>query len=293
VETALKAARKWGYTVKGVETDKAEIIACADNFHGRTIAIVGMSTEPQYREGFGPFPPGFKIIPYGDARALADAITPDTVAFLVEPIQGESGVHIPPDGYLRQSYDVCKKNNVLFMADEIQSGLGRAGKLFAHQWEGIRADVVILGKALAGGMYPVSAVLSGREVLGVFKPGDHGSTFGGNPLACAVARESLRVLVDENLFERSVELGEYFKGRLQRIESDLVREVRGRGLFIGVELKPEAGGARRYCEALKERGLLCKETHEHVIRFAPPLVVKKEELDWALGHIEGVLSAGP
>jgi len=290
VETAIKAARKWGYTVKGVEPEQAEIIACADNFHGRTIAIVGMSSQAQYRFGFGPFPPGFKIIPYGDAQALAGAITPNTVAFLVEPIQGESGVHIPPDGYLRQVAGICKKNNVLFIADEIQSGLGRAGKLFAHQWEGVRADAVIVGKALSGGMYPVSAVLSDRDVLGVFEPGDHGSTFGGNPLACAVAREAVRVLIEEKLFERSVELGEYFKGRLQRIESDRIKEVRGRGLFIGVELKPEAGGARRYCEALKERGLLCKETHEHVIRFAPPLVVKKEELDWALGHIEDVLS---
>ncbi len=289
VETAIKAARKWGYTVKGVEVDKAEIIACADNFHGRTIAVVGMSTEPQYREGFGPFAPGFKIIPYGDAAALAEAITPNTVAFLVEPIQGESGVNIPPDGYLRQVAEICKKNNVLFMADEIQSGLGRAGKLFACEWEGVRADVAIVGKALAGGMYPASAVLADREVLGVFRPGDHGSTFGGNPLACAVAREAVRVLIDENLFERSVELGDYFKGRLQRIESDMIAEVRGRGLFIGVELKPKAGGARRYCEALKERGLLCKETREDVIRFAPPLVVKKEELDWAFEHIEDVL----
>ena len=290
VETALKAARKWGYTVKHVEYGKAEIIACAGNFHGRTIAIVGMSTEPQYRDGFGPYPAGFKVIPYGDADALAAAITRNTVAFLVEPIQGESGVNIPPEGYLRRAADICRQNNVLFMADEIQSGLGRAGKLFAHHWEGVRADVAIVGKALSGGMYPASAVLSDREVLGVLGPGDHGSTFGGNPLACAVAREALRVLIDENLFERSVELGEYFKGRLQRIESDTVKEVRGRGLFIGVELKPEAGGARRFCEALRDRGLLCKETREHVIRFAPPLVVKKEELDWALEHIEQVLT---
>ncbi|HEY4691406.1 MAG TPA: ornithine--oxo-acid transaminase [Anaerolineae bacterium] len=292
VETALKAARKWGYTVKGVEADQAEIIACGDNFHGRTITIVSMSTEPQYRFGFGPFPPGFKTIPYGDARALADAITPNTVAFLVEPIQGEGGVHVPPEGYLKQAAEICRKNNVLLIADEIQTGLGRAGKLFAHHWDGIRADVVIVGKALSGGMYPVSAVLSDREVLGVFEPGDHGSTFGGNPLACAVARESIRVLVEENLFQRSAELGDYFKGRLQRIESDKVKEVRGRGLLIGVELKPEAGGARRYCEALQERGLLCKDTRENVIRFAPPLVVTKEELDWALGHIEDVLSNG-
>jgi ornithine--oxo-acid transaminase len=293
VETAIKAARKWGYTVKGVpdsEVGQAEIIACADNFHGRTIAIVGMSTEPQYRQGFGPFPPGFKIIPYGDAKALEEAITPNTVGFIVEPIQGESGVHIPPEGYLKRAANICKKNNVLFIADEIQSGLGRAGKLFACQWEGVRPDIVIIGKALSGGLYPISAVLADREVLDVFRPGDHGSTFGGNPLACAVAREAIRVLIDEKLFDRSVELGDYFKGRLQRIESDRIKEVRGRGLFIGVELQPEAGGARRYCEALKDRGVLCKETHQHVIRFAPPLVVKKEELDWALGHIEEVLS---
>lgn len=272
-----------------VKAAGAEIIACTDNFHGRTIAIVGMSTEPQYRFGFGPFPPGFKIIPYSDAKALAEAITPNTVGFIVEPIQGEAGVHIPPDGYLREVADICRKNKVLFIADEIQSGLGRAGKLFAHQWEGVRADMVIVGKALSGGLYPVSAVLSSKEVLGVFKPGDHGSTFGGNPLACAVAREALKVLVEEKLFDRSQELGEYFKGKLQRIESPHIREVRGRGLFIGVELYPEAGGARRFCVALKERGLLCKETHENVIRFAPPLMIKKEDLDWAYGHIEDVL----
>jgi ornithine--oxo-acid transaminase len=290
VETALKAARKWGYTVKGVPDGQAEIIACADNFHGRTIAIIAMSTEPQYRSGFGPFPPGFKIVPYGDAAALAKAITPNTVGFLVEPIQGEAGVKLPPAGYLREAHAICQRNNVLFMADEIQSGLGRAGKLLAHHWEGIRADVVIIGKALSGGLYPVSAVLSSKEVLGVFKPGDHGSTFGGNPLACAVAREALRVLMDEHLIERSRELGEYFKGRLQRLESPHIKEVRGRGLFVGVELHPEAGGARRFCVALKERGLLCKETHENVIRFAPPLIVTKEELDWALGHIEEAIN---
>jgi ornithine--oxo-acid transaminase len=289
VETAIKAARKWGYCVKGVEADRAEIIACAGNFHGRTIAIVGMSTDPQYREGFGPFAPGFKLIAYGDVDALEAAITPNTVAFLVEPIQGEAGVVLPPEGYLKRAAEICKANNVLLITDEIQSGLGRTGKLFAQYWEDVRADVVIIGKALSGGLYPVSAVLSDREVLGVFKPGDHGSTFGGNPLACAVAREALHVLIDEGLIERSAALGEYFKGRLQRIESDVVKEVRGRGLFIGVELKPEAGGARRYCEALKERGLLCKETHENVIRFAPPLVVKKEELDAAYLPIEDAL----
>ena len=292
VETAIKTARKWGYMTKGVPRHKAEIIVCENNFHGRTTTIVGMSSEPQYKDDFGPYDGGTRMIPYGDLKALEKAITPHTVAFLVEPIQGESGVNIPPDGYLKRVAEICKQNNVLFMTDEIQSGLGRAGKLFAHQWEGVRADVVIIGKALAGGMYPASAVLADREVLGVFRPGDHGSTFGGNPLACAVAREAIRVLLEENLFERSVELGEYFKGRLQRIESDVIEEVRGRGLFIGVELKPTAGGARRYCEALKERGLLCKETRENVIRFAPPLVVTKEELDWALGHIEEVLSSG-
>jgi ornithine--oxo-acid transaminase len=290
VETAIKAARKWGYTAKGVPDGQAEIIVCAENFHGRTTAIVGFSTEPQYRAGFGPFAPGFRIIPFGDADALEQAITPQTVAFMVEPIQGESGVHIPPDGFLKRVRDICTKNNVLFIADEIQSGLGRAGRLFACDWEGVRPDMVIIGKALSGGVYPVSAVVSSREVLGVFQPGDHGSTFGGSPLACAVARAALRVIREENLCERSAELGEYFKGRLQRLESPHVKEVRGRGLFIGVELWPEAGGARRFCEALKERGLLCKETHEHVIRFAPPLVVKKEELDWALEQIEAVLS---
>jgi ornithine--oxo-acid transaminase len=290
VETAIKAARKWGYTVKGVPEGQAQIIVCAENFHGRTITIVGFSTEPQYRTGFGPFTPGFTVIPFGDVDALEQAITLDTVAFMVEPIQGESGVHIPPPGFLKRARDLCTQNHVLFIADEIQSGLGRCGKLLACEWENVRPDVAIIGKALSGGVYPVSAVLSSREVLGVFKPGDHGSTFGGNPLACAVAREALRVIVDEKLCERSAELGEYFQGRLQRIESAHVKEVRGRGLFIGVELKPEAGGARRFCEALKERGLLCKETHQHVIRFAPPLVVKKEELDWALEQIEAVLS---
>ena len=292
VETAIKAARKWGYTVKGVPDGQAEIIACADNFHGRTITLISMSTEPQYRFGFGPFTPGFKIIPYGNPKALAEAITPNTVAFMVEPIQGEAGVHIPPIGSLREAYEICRKNNVLFIADEIQSGLGRTGKLFAHHWDDFRADMVIVGKALSGGLYPVSAVVSSKEVLGVYQPGDHGSTFGGNPLACAVARESLKVLVDENLIDRSAQLGEYFKGCLQRIESPYIKDVRGRGLFIGVELYPEAGGARRFCVKLKEHGLLCKETHEHTIRFAPPLIVKKEELDWACEHIEAVLMNG-
>jgi ornithine--oxo-acid transaminase len=290
VETALKAARKWGYQAKKVPTGQAEIITCSGNFHGRTITIISFSTEASYREGFGPHTAGFVTVPYGDAAALERAITPNTVAFMVEPVQGEAGVVIPPAGYLKKVREICTRHNVLFIADEIQSGLGRCGKLFACEWEQVRPDVMIIGKALSGGFYPVSATLASREVLGVFRPGEHGSTFGGNPLACAVARESLRVLVDEGLVERSAELGQYFLGRLQRIESEHIREVRGRGLMIGVELKPEAGGARRFCEALKGQGLLCKETHENVIRFAPPLVVKKEELDWALERIEPVLT---
>ncbi|MGB9722807.1 MAG: ornithine--oxo-acid transaminase [Chloroflexia bacterium] len=292
VETALKAARKWGYTVKGVPADRAEVIVCAGNFHGRTITIISFSSEPQYREGFGPLTPGFVTIPYGDARALEEAITPHTVAFLVEPVQGEGGVIVPPEGYLRQVREICTRHNVLLMADEIQTGLGRCGKLLACDWEGVRPDVLILGKALSGGFYPVSAVLASWEVLGVFRPGDHGSTFGGNPLGCAVAREALRVTVEEKLPERAAELGAYLLGRLSRLESEHIREVRGKGLLIGVELQAEAGGARRFCEALKEHGLLCKETHEHVIRLAPPLVVTKEELDWALERLEAVLTRG-
>ena len=290
VETAIKAARKWGYTVKGVARDRAEILVCAGNFHGRTTTIVGFSTEPQYQDGFGPFTPGFRIIPYGDPQALEAAITPNTVAFLVEPIQGEGGVIVPPAGYLKAVREICTAYHVLWMADEIQTGLGRTGRLFACDWEKVRPDVLIIGKALSGGFYPVSAVLASREVLGVFRPGDHGSTFGGNPLACAVAREALRVIIEEDLPARAEQLGRYFLGRLSRIESEHIREVRGRGLLVGVELKPEAGGARRFCEMLLEKGLLCKETHQHVIRFAPPLVISQEELDWALERIEGVLS---
>ncbi len=289
VETALKAARKWGYQVKGVPDDQADIIVCAGNFHGRSITIVGFSSTPKYREGFGPATPGFATIPYADIEALEAAITPNTVAFLVEPIQGEGGVVVPPAGYLKQAKAMCADNEVLFIADEIQTGLGRTGKLFACEWERVKPDVVTIGKALSGGLYPVSAVLASREVLGVFTPGDHGSTFGGNPLACAVAREALRVLVDEGLIERAQELGAYFQGRLAEIKSPHVKEVRGKGLLIGVELEKEAGGARRFCEALKERGILCKETRKHVIRFAPPLVVARKELDWALEHIEDVL----
>lgn len=289
VETALKAARKWGYTVKGIPANQGEIIACTNNFAGRTISIVSFSTEEQYKSGFGPFTPGFKIVEYGNVKSLEEAITPNTIAFIVEPIQGEGGVVAPPEGYLKAAFDLCKKNNVLFIADEIQCGLGRSGKLFAFMYEGIKPDAVIIGKALSGGCYPVSAVLSNKEVLGVFNPGDHGSTFGGNPLGAAVARESLKVLVEENLVEKSFELGKYFIDELRKINSQHVKEVRGKGLFIGVELKPEAKGARRFCEALMQRGILCKETHENVIRFAPPLVIKKEEIDWALSHIKEVL----
>ena len=290
VETALKAARRWGYRIKGVPDDGAEIIACTGNFHGRTITIVTCSSEEQYRDEYGPFTPGFKLVPYGDADALERAITPNTVAFLFEPIQGEAGVVIPPDGYIRRTREICTRHNVLMMADEIQSGLGRTGKFLACEHEGVRPDVVMLGKALSGGMYPVSAVLSSRELLGVFAPGDHGSTFGGNPLACAVAREALKVLVEEHLCDRAEELGEYLMARLRQIESPHVALVRGRGLFVGVVLKPEAGGARRFCEALMERGVLAKDTHGNVIRLAPPLVIKKEELDWMMEQIEAVLS---
>lgn len=290
VETAIKAARKWGYQVKKVASEQAEIIVCAGNFHGRTIAIVGFSSEAQYKADFGPFPAGFKLIPYGDAKALEAAITPNTVAFLVEPIQGEAGVIVPPAGYLKEVRQICDRHKMLFMADEIQTGLGRTGQLFACDHEGVRPDVMIIGKALAGGFYPVSAVLASKEVLGLFRPGDHGSTFGGNPLGAAVAIEALAVLSDEGLIENARELGNYFQERLAEIPSPHVKEVRGKGLLIGVELKPEAGGARRFCEALQERGILCKETHQHVIRFAPPLVIKRTEIDWAVEHITEVLN---
>jgi ornithine--oxo-acid transaminase len=289
VETALKAARKWGYKVKGVDENSAEIITCVNNFAGRTISIVSFSTEAQYKEGFGPFTPGFKVVEYGNADELEKAITKNTVAFIVEPIQGEGGVIIPPAGYLKKAYDICKKNNVLFIADEIQSGLGRSGRLFAYQYEDIKPDMVIIGKALSGGCYPVSAVLSAKDVLGVFKPGDHGSTFGGNPLGAAIARESIKVLVEENLIENSSDMGKYFVDKLKSIKSKHIKEVRGKGLFIGVELYPEAKGARRFCERLMKDGILCKETHDNVIRFAPPLVIKKEEIDWAFAKIEKVL----
>lgn len=290
VETAIKAARKWGYTVKRVPDDQAEIITCTGNFHGRTITIVTFSPEEQYRDDFGPFTPGFKLIPYGDADALERAITPNTVAFLFEPIQGEGGVIIPPEGYVRRARQICTSHNVLMLADEIQSGLGRTGTLLACEHERVRPDVVMLGKALSGGMYPVSAVLSSREVLGVFGPGDHGSTFGGNPLACAVAREALKVIVDENLCQRAAELGDYLIARLREIQSPHVALYRGKGLFVGIVLKPQAGGARRFCEALKERGVLAKDTHGTVIRLAPPLVITKQELGWMLEQLAEVLA---
>ncbi len=289
VETALKIARKWGYMVKGVPEGQAEIIACSGNFQGRTISIISFSDSEQYRTGFGPFTPGFKIVPYGDAAALEAAITPNTVAFSVEPIQGEGGVIVPPEGYLRAVREICTRHNVLLLTDEIQSGLGRTGKLLATHWEVVRADIVTIGKALSGGFYPVSAVLADSAVMNVITPGDHGSTFGGNPLAAAVAREALAVLVEENLIDNARKMGDYLMDRLRQIDSPHVKEVRGRGLLIGVELHPSAGGARRFCEALMEQGLLCKETHDNVIRFAPPLVIDRDDLDWALARIEPVL----
>ena len=286
VETAIKTARKWGYKVKGIPEGKAEIIVCANNFHGRTVTVVSFSSDDQYRDGFGPFTPGFKIIPFGDVQALRHAITPNTCAFLVEPIQGEAGIIIPPPGFLKEASEICKQNGVLLMTDEIQSGLGRTGKLFAYMHEGIRPDVLIVGKALAGGFYPVSAVLASRQVLGVFNPGDHGSTFGGNPLGCAIARTALRVLIEERMVERSAEFGGYFLEKLKTLRSADLKEVRGRGLWIGIELH---SAARPYCEALKRQGILCKETHDHVIRIAPPLVIERDEIDWAFERIRNVI----
>ncbi|EKN67989.1 ornithine--oxo-acid transaminase [Schinkia azotoformans] len=286
VETAIKAARRYAYDVKGVEENKAEIIACAGNFHGRTMTAVSLSSDPEYKRGFGPMLPGIKIIPYGDLDALKNAITKNTAAFLIEPIQGEAGIIIPPQGFLKQAFETCKENNVLFIADEIQAGLGRSGKMFACDWEEIVPDMYILGKALGGGVFPISCVVANKDILRVFNPGSHGSTFGGNPLACAVSIAAMNVLVEEKLAERSHELGEYFKAKLKEIQNPKIKEVRGRGLFIGVELTEPA---RKYCETLKAEGLLCKETHETVIRFAPPLVINKEELDWAIERIKKVL----
>ncbi|MHC2464035.1 ornithine--oxo-acid transaminase [Bradyrhizobium embrapense] len=290
VESAIKSVRKWGYEVKGVPDDQAEIIVCADNFHGRTLAIVGFSTDPDTRRHFGPFAPGFRIIPFGDARALEDAITPNTVAFLVEPIQGEAGVIIPPAGYFAEVRALCTRNNIMLVLDEIQTGLGRTGKLLAEQHEGIEADVTLLGKALSGGFYPVSAVLSNNEVLGTLKPGQHGSTFGGNPLACAIARAALRVLVDEGMIENATAQGARFLEGLRSIRANTVREVRGRGLMLAVELRPEAGPARRYCEVLRGKGILAKDTHDHTIRIAPPLVITPDQVDWALEQIGAALT---
>ena len=291
VETAIKAARKWGYKIKGIPEGKAEIVVFSGNFHGRTTTIISFSDDDQYRDGFGPFTAGFVMVPYGDLEAVKKAVNANTAAVLVEPIQGESGINLPPKGFLKGIEALCKEKNVLFIADEIQSGLGRTGKLFCHHWEDVRPDVVIVGKALGGGFYPISGILADDKVMQVFKPGDHGSTFGGNPLACAVAREALKVLVEEKMIENSERLGAYFLEKLRAIKSPHVKEIRGKGLWIGVELKPEAGGARRFCEALWKKGMLCKETHVHTIRFAPPLNVSQADLDWALERIQTVLEA--
>ncbi|MBX4868924.1 ornithine--oxo-acid transaminase [Rhizobium bangladeshense] len=290
VETAIKAVRKWGYEVKGVPEGKAEIIVCADNFHGRTLSIISFSTDPDARTGFGPYTPGFRIIPFGDAEAFEAAINGNTVAALIEPIQGEAGVIIPAAGYFTRIRELCTANNITLILDEIQTGLGRTGKLLAEEHEGIEADVTLIGKALSGGFYPVSAVLSNSEVLGVLKPGQHGSTFGGNPLACAVARTALKVLVEEGMIENAAAMGDYFLEGLRSIRSNIVRDVRGRGLMMAIELEPEAGGARQYCHVLKERGLLAKDTHDHTIRLAPPLVITREQVDWAVSQIEKTIS---
>lgn len=287
VETAIKAARRWAYDVKGVKANWAEIIACTGNFHGRTMAAVSLSSEAEYQRGFGPLLPGFKLIPYGDLDSLKQAITPSTAAFLIEPIQGEAGIILPPPGFIKAAFELCQKHNVLFIADEIQVGLGRTGKMFAYEWEDIEPDVLILGKALGGGVFPISCVVANKDILGVFNPGSHGSTFGGNPLACAVSIAALEVIEEEKLAERSHELGSYFLAKLQEIKSPAIKEVRGRGLFIGMELYE---AARPYCERLKDLGLLCKETHETVIRFAPPLIINVDELDWALERIKAVFT---
>ena len=291
VESAIKLARKWAYTVKGVPKDQAEILVFSDNFHGRTTMIVGFSSEPQYKDGFGPYSAGFSILPYGDAAAVEQAMNPNVAAILIEPVQGEGGIIIPPAGYLRRLREIATEHNALLIADEIQSGLGRTGKMFAYEHENIRPDMLILGKALSGGLYPVSVVCADDEIMDVFKPGDHGSTYGGNPAAAAVARAALRVLVDENLVERSASLGKYLADQLRSIDSDYIKEIRAIGLWIGIELKPEAGGARQFCEALQDLGILCKETHEHVIRIAPPLVISSEEIDWALERPTQVLTS--
>jgi ornithine--oxo-acid transaminase len=290
VESAIKVARKWGYETKGVPKDRAEVIVCANNFHGRTLTVVGFSTDPTASDGFGPFTPGFSLVPFGDATALEAAITPDTVAFLVEPIQGEAGVIIPPAGYFKSVREICTRHKVILILDEIQTGLGRTGRLLAEEHEGIEADLTLIGKALSGGFYPVSAVLSNDEILGVLKPGEHGSTFGGNPLACAVARASLKVLIEEGMVENAQAMGARFLAGLHDINSAAVKEVRGRGLMMAIELHHQAGGARRYCDALRLRGLLCKDTHDHTIRVSPPLVITCDEIDWALDQFDAALS---
>ena len=288
VETAIKAARKWAYQKKGVPQDKAEIIACSNNFHGRTVTIISFTTEPLYRKDFGPFTPGFVIVPYGDLRALEAAINPNTAAFIVEPIQAEAGIIMPPEGYLKEAKKICESKNTLFIADEIQTGLGRTGKLLACEHEDVKPDILVIGKSLGGGCCVISAVLSPREILGLFKPGEHGSTFGANPLACAVAREALRVLKEEKMVENSAEQGKYFLEKLKTLKSRHIKEIKGKGLLIGIELEPEAGGARCFCEALKKEGLLCKETHENVIRFMPPLIINQKDLNWAFKRIQQV-----
>lgn len=293
VESVIKAVRKWGYTVKGIPENQAEIIVCSNNFHGRTITIVSFSTDEKAGSGFGPFTPGFKIIPFGDAAALEAAITPNTAGFLVEPIQGEAGVIIPQDGYLQAIRDICSRKNIVLILDEIQTGLGRTGKILAEEHEAIEADLTLVGKALSGGYFPVSAILSNKEVMDVLQPGEHGSTFGGNPLACAVARTALKVLQEDNMLENALNMGEYFLAELKKLDAPVIKEVRGRGLMIALELVPEAGGARPYCLKLAEKGMLCKETHEDTIRFAPPLVIQKHEVDWALEQIESVIAEKP
>jgi ornithine--oxo-acid transaminase len=290
VESAIKVARKWGYEIKGVPQDQAEVVVCANNFHGRTLTIVGFSTDATSRDGFGPFTPGFsRIVPFGDAAALEAAITANTVAFLVEPIQGEAGVIIPPAGYFKSVREICTRSNVMLILDEVQTGLGRTGRLLAEEHEGIEADLTLVGKALSGGFYPISAVLSNDEILGVLKPGEHGSTFGGNPLACAVARAALKVLIEEGMVENACAMGAHFVAGLRHIKSSAVKEVRGRGLMIAIELHPQAGGARRYCDALRRRGVLCKDTHDHTIRVSPPLVVTRDEINWALEQFDATL----
>lgn len=285
VETAIKAARRWAYDVKKVPENQAEIIVCENNFHGRTTTIISFSSEEEYKRGFGPFTPGFKIIPFGDKKALEAAITPNTAAFLVEPIQGEAGINIPPEGFLKEAYNLCKENNVLFIADEIQTGLGRTGKKFACDWEEVIPDIYVLGKALGGGVMPVSAVVANSDILGLFEPGSHGSTFGGNPLACACSIAALEVLEEEKLIQNSYDMGDYFKQQLSKIQNPIIKDIRGKGLLIGLELKESA---RPYCEKLQNKGLLCKDTHENVIRFAPPLIITKEEIDWAMEKIKAV-----